>query len=122
MPDRCGDLQKVCMKISPGYIIPEKDQTLRAALLYSLTNEASNRLTICEQLRFIYDSVHQLPDGELRDDLIEKLLEAFNMGKKMNARLAHYKRQYLSTSGRTGRNLIALEYTQEREQMRRQRG
>lgn len=92
----------------------------RVALKQSLTTDASNRLTICEQLRFIYDSVHELPP-EIRQEITDKLIVAFDMGKKMNSRLAHYKRKYLDESGRTGKSLLYLEYTEERKKIRMER-
>ena len=92
----------------------------REAILHSLTRDASNRLTICEQLRLIYDVVYTL-DEEKKEQITEMLIEAFNMGKKMNSRLAHYKREYLNESGHTGDNLIRLTDTTQRKRMRRNR-
>ena len=105
----------------PGFETAEKDPAVRQALRGSLTNESSRYLTICEQLRFIYDSVHQLPDGELKEDITEKLIDALYMGKKMNSRLHHYKRLNGDKSGSGGSHLIKLSYTDERRALRRQR-
>lgn len=86
----------------------------------ALTQDASNRMTICEQLRFIYDDVHKLPLSEEKVAIVEKLIVAFNMGKKMNSRLAHYKRLH-TDSGRTGKNLLKLKHTEQRREMRQAR-
>lgn len=99
----------------PGFAQPALSD--REVLLHSMTRVASNRLTICEQIRFIYDTVFELPEGEVKRDLTDKLLVAFEMGKKMNSRLAHYKRLYKG-SGHTGRNLLKLTHTKEREKIR----
>jgi ABC-type lipopolysaccharide export system ATPase subunit len=105
----------------PGYVVTEKDEKSRAMLLGGLTQEASRTLTVCEQLRFVYDTVYQIPDKEIRNDLTEKLVDAFNMAKKMNSRLAHYKRKYIDKTGHRGKSLIRLEHTKEREELRRNR-
>jgi hypothetical protein len=105
----------------PGYIVAEKDKEIREAIFHSLTTQASNYLTICEQLRFIYDTVCQIPDKDIRNDLIEKLIDAFNMGKKMNARLARYKREYNDKTGSAGSNLLPLDYTEKRKHIRSNR-
>lgn len=105
----------------PGYVMAEQDLEVRQAILGGLTSEASRQLTICEQLRFIYDTVHQLPDGEIKGDLTEKLIDAYNMAKKMNSRLAHYKRMYIDKTGHRGKSLIKLQHTKAREKIRRER-
>ena len=102
----------------PGFTVPDMEPEDRRAALESLTKDASSRLTICEQLRFVYDTVYLLPDGEIRQDLTNKLVVAFGMGKKMNSRLAHYKRKYEDESGRTGKSLLHLGHTEERKRMR----
>ena len=105
----------------PGYAQPERDLETRQALWGSLTSEASRFLTICEQLRFIYDDVYQLPESKLKDDISEKLIEALNMGKKMNSRLHHYKRLHDDRTGSGGSHLLRLRKTDERRELRRQR-
>ena len=86
-----------------------------AVNLESLTRGAGEYLTICEQLRMIYDDVY---GTDLEETLTPKLVEAFNMGKKMNSRLAHYKRLHGDKSGSAGSNLVRLKDTEERKQMR----
>ena len=101
----------------PGYVVAEKDEKTRQILFHSLTTCASRTLGICELMRFMYDTICQIEDKEIRDDLTEKLVDAFYMAKKMNSRLAHYKRGG-STPGSGGKGLIKLESTKEREIMR----
>lgn len=105
----------------PGYDQPRINREDHDVLYASLATEASKSLTICEQLRFIYDTVHQLPGGEVKNDLTEKLIVAFDMGKKMNARLAHYKREYVDKTGHRGKSLLQLSHRAERERERRMR-
>jgi hypothetical protein len=50
--------------------------------------------TICEVHREIYDLIHLLPDSEQKNQIEEKLEEAFLMAKKMNAKLRQYKNNY----------------------------
>lgn len=109
------------MKNFPGYIVAEKDSESRKIILDSIRNESSGYLTICEQIRFIYDTVYQLPDGEIKEDLTEKLIDAFNMGKKMNSRLQRYKRETNSQTGSAGSNLMRLDHVEERQKLRRER-
>lgn len=105
----------------PGYKQSENDDKVREAVRKALTTGASRTMTICEQLRFIYDTVYQLPDGAIKEDLTEKLIDAFNMGKKMNARLAHLKRKYIDKTGHRGKSLVKLTDTRLRERLRGER-
>ncbi len=50
------------MRNLPGYIRAEKDRNIRKVVRKALTTGASRYLTICEQLRFIYDTVRQIPE------------------------------------------------------------
>lgn len=50
--------------------------------------------TICEVHREIYDLIYELPDSERKNQIEEKLEEAFLMAKKMNAKLRQYKNNY----------------------------
>lgn len=102
----------------PGFVIAEKDLETRRIAKEAFSHGASNYLTICEQIRFIYDTVYQLPDGEMKDDITEKLIDAFHMGKKMNSRLARYKKETGSVTGSAGSNLIRLKDTEERARIR----
>lgn len=51
---------------------------------------ASSWRTICEVHREIYDGLENVPEP-YRTELREKVLEAFVMGKKIDARLREYK-------------------------------
>lgn len=51
---------------------------------------ASSWRTVCEVHREIYDGLDAVPEPE-RSVLREKVLEAFEMGKKMDAKLREYK-------------------------------
>lgn len=105
----------------PGYVVAEKDPKRREYLRNTISTQASRHLTICEQLRFVYDDVAQLPKGELRDSLTEKLIDAINMGKKMNLRLVQYKKEAGKDSGSGGAHLISLDHTQKRKKLRGER-
>lgn len=103
----------------PGYARPEIDIEKRKVLHEALTTGSSNYLTICEQLRFIYDTVDQLPDSEMKEDIVSKLEVAFDMGKKMNSRLAYYRKTYNSDrTGSKGSGLLLLDHTEERVRLR----
>ena len=104
----------------PGFATPPETPENKEALKTALTTGASEYLTICEQLRFIYDDVHNLPYEE-KQNLTEKLITAINMAKKMNARLAHYKRVIGDNTGSAGANLLKLEQTKERAILRNSR-
>lgn len=51
---------------------------------------ASSWRTICEVHREIYDACEEAPEA-LREKLRELVIEAFIMGKKIDARLREYK-------------------------------
>lgn len=106
------------VKISPGYVRAVTDPEIRRIILVNMAYEASNKLRICEQLRFMYDTVDQLPDGELKTLLVDQLIDAFSMGKKMNSRLTYYKKKYKDTTGHSGKNIILLYDTRRRKRMR----
>lgn len=106
----------------PGYVMQEGNEQTRYILGEALKSGASIYLTICEQLRFIYDAVLFIEDQQLKNNITEKLIDAFGMAKKMNSRLAYYKKKYNNDrSGSRGSNLIKLEYNKEREHLRNKR-
>lgn len=109
------------MKQSPGYTVAEKDPITRRVVLESIAYEASNYLTICEQIRFAYDTVLQIEDEVIKQDLTEKLIDAFLMGKKMNSRLEKYKRETGSVTGSAGSNLLRIPATRARKRIRGER-
>lgn len=51
---------------------------------------ASSFRTICEVHREIYDAAETLPEPQ-KSEIQNKILEAFIMGKKMDAKLREYK-------------------------------
>lgn len=99
----------------------ETDPETRKIVRESLTTDAGEFLTICEQLRFIYDLVHGIEDETLREEITERLVDAFQMGKKMNSRLARYKRETGDPTGSRGSNLIKLKDVAQRKELRRNR-
>lgn len=109
------------MKNLPGYVRAENDTAIRNAIRESLSKEGSSYLTICEQMRFMYDTIIQIKDEDIKNDLLEKLIDAFNMGKKMNARLAKYKADTNDKTGSAGSHLIKLNHTELRKKLRRER-
>ena len=104
-----------------GYREPELSEEERKELNRSLTRDSSNYLTLCEQLRFIYDTVHLIDNEEFKEDLTRKLEVAFNMAKKMNSKMTHYQRKYNDATGSKGNNLLQLEHTEARERLRKNR-
>jgi hypothetical protein len=59
------------------------------------SNKPQKFRTICEVHREIYDLVYDnMPDNKTRELLEEKIEEAFNMAKRMNAKLRQYKFNY----------------------------
>jgi hypothetical protein len=78
-------------------------------------------LFICEQLRFAYDLVSLLEDGDVKTDLTEQLIDIFGSAKKMNARLAYYKRHFGGETGNSGKNIIRLAGTRLRRKIRGER-
>lgn len=105
----------------PGYEKRFTDPKEQKILLESIAKDASRKLTICEQVRFAYDFAIQLPDSEIKTAIIEQLIDIFGSGKRMNARLAHYKRHFLPKDGRGGKSIKNLFDTNNRKKIRRQR-
>lgn len=80
----------------------------RYTLRNSLIRDANRELGICEQLRCVYDSVYELPNGELKKQITEKLVDAFIMAKKMGDRLTYLNETYHDTTGHKGENLCVV--------------
>lgn len=104
-----------------GYQRAIDDEKERDIIKRAMILDASNKLTLCEQIRFAYDLVYRLPDGELREELTEQLIDIFGTAKKMNARLAHYKRHYGGETGNSGKNVKLLIDTSSRKRIRSSR-
>lgn len=99
-------------------MITEKDLKLaRKSLLYKSNSVES----ICETLRMIADKVYDYPDEKLKEEVIDLLVTAFAMSKKMNARLIYYHDTYNDTTGKAGKGVCYLPGSKERRQMRAER-
>ena len=77
----------------------------RDAVKINLTRGINRQLGICEQLRIIYDSVYELPAGDLKSKITEGLVDAMIMAKKMGDRLQYYHDLTHDTTGHQGKNL-----------------
>lgn len=106
------------MKHIPGYLRAIKDEETRKVIKYTLMHEASIRLVICEQIRFAYDMVEELPDSHTKKALIDQLIDIFGTAKKMNSRLAWYRRHYGGETGNSGKSIPMLFATRRRKRMR----
>jgi len=102
-------------------IIIEKDPKIRKDFRYKLMKKTNAYLGICEQLRFIYDDIYQLPDGKIKERITEKLIDALIMGKHMSDRLVYYQKKYTDETGHKGKNLIILTNNHWRVRMRWER-
>lgn len=87
----------------------------------SLIHEANKELGICEQLRRVYDSVYKLPEGEIKEELTEKLIDAFMMAKNIANRLQYYYDTYHDESGHQGKNTGKILHDKQILFMRRKR-
>ena len=72
-----------------------------------IIQEANGRKGICEQLRIVADAVYEMPEGSLREKILDRMVEAYVMGKKMHDRLVYYKKTYNDQTGHSGRNIKA---------------
>ena len=109
---------------SRKFIFIEKNPVKRKKFYHSLWYNVNKRLGICEQIRFIYDDVYMMPEGELKQRITERLIDALIMGKKMADRLVYYKKTYgveNPDSGNSGKNLILLQNNSWRIRMRKGR-
>lgn len=108
------------MNITPGYTRLVTDEELRKVLKESLSREAHDRLTVCEQLRFLYDMALQIPEADLREIMIDQLVDAIKMVKSMNSKLSWYREQMYGRKSAT-KKLTKLHETKERLAMRKSR-
>jgi hypothetical protein len=109
------------MNTTKGYIRIEDDERKRKKFRFSLMYKTNFRLGICEQLRFICDSVLELPDSPLREKILEQLIDALIMGKKIVDRLSWYAKTYPNDKGHKGKNIVSLSNNKKRFLMRRLR-
>ena len=106
---------------TPGFTLLEKDPIAREITKQSLIFEVSKRLTICEELRFIYDTVNQIEDKEIKEVITEQLIDAMIMAKKMDSRLGEYRKAEERKPGHRGRNLLRLKCFEKRVLFRQNR-
>ena len=89
----------------------------RKSLIYS-TNRWQ---TVCETQRLIYDEIHEMPDSEWKERIINYLVDSIIIGKKMQSRLSYYKETYEDFSGSSGGNIRRLKDNGKRDKMRKAR-
>jgi len=104
-----------------GYVYFFKDKDTRVKLKKSLTKDADRFLVLCEQIRFVYDIVYEMPEGETKDLLTERLIDAFGLAKKMGDRLDYYRSKYKDQTGNHGKNIVYLEHNKSRMYRRKKR-
>lgn len=107
------------MNMDKGYIIIEEHHDTRTKHRHSLTKKTGAGLGICEQLRFVYDTIYDSTlDEETKEKLTEQLTDAFIMAKKMQKRLDYYYLTYKDTTGKGGKGLNVLQNNGARARMR----
>jgi hypothetical protein len=113
------------MNYDKGYIRIEDDEKRRTQYRNSLMYSTNYILGICEHIRFIYDSVCELPNTPenipIKEKLTEQLVDALIMGKKMGGRLVFYKKAYGDPTGHSGTHINRLGNNGARRRMRRAR-
>jgi hypothetical protein len=109
------------MKYPEGYMQAITDPYIRRIVKENMIYNAGDRLTICEQVRFAYDFVEQLPDSRLKQAIVKQLVDIMGTAKKMDSRLAHYYRKYGDKTGRRGSSIAHLIDTSHRKRRRRAR-
>lgn len=81
----------------------------REEIKYDLIHGVNKEIGICETIRSIYDVVYDMPDGEVKTQITEKLIDALHMAKKIGDRLTYYAQTYCDKTGAWGENLIAMD-------------
>lgn len=84
----------------------------------SLITGTNNKKHICETLRFIYDEIHDAPDNE---KIVELLVDAMVMAKKMQERLSYYQKTYKDNTGNKASDIIGLAGCRKRSKIRKAR-
>jgi len=84
----------------------------------SLITGTNNKKHICETLRLIYDEIHEKEDNE---KMVELLIDAMEMVKKMQTRLSYYQKTYNDNTGNKAEDIIGLEGVRARSIMRKKR-
>ena len=83
-----------------------KKSYTREEITKDLVIGVSREIGICETLRNVYDLVYEMPDGEIKQQMTEKLIDALLMGKKMGDRLTYYAQTYKDPTGAWGEHLV----------------
>lgn len=105
-----------------GYVIVFEDEKLRAITRESLVRATGALLGICEQIRFIYDTVEEADvNPEIKEKFTDQLVDAMIMAKKMQARLIYYRKTYDDKTGSNRANLPRLQGNTARIRMRKKR-
>lgn len=88
---------------------------------YSLMCEVNDTYGICEVLRFIYDEIHEMEDKKKKEKIVNYLVDAMTMSKKIVSKLQYYRETYTDDKSHSGKNLKKLEGNVERRKMRESR-
>jgi len=84
----------------------------------SLIIGTNNKKHICETLRLIYDEIHE-KDGN--ENMVELLIDAMEMAKKMQTRLSYYQKKYNDNTGNKAIDIVGLSGVKARSVMRKKR-
>lgn len=84
----------------------------------SLICGTNNKKHICETLRMIHDEIYDMPNKER---VVELLIDAMVMAKKMQNRLSYYQKTYKDNTGNKAIHIVGLEGVRERSKMRKAR-
>lgn len=91
----------------------------------NLIRSANEHETICEKLRQIYDILHDMSNTQNKHIIVEKLIDALLMAKRMQSRLEYYKNTILfsnqNNSKNGGMNLKPVNNYKEIKEFRRKR-
>ena len=108
----------------------EKSRRLAKQSLFYATN---NKKHICETLRLTYDEIHKNKEKAVINNdqdydlamshckMTELLIDAMEMAKKMQDRLAYYQKTYKDNTGNKAINIIGLTGVRARAKMRKDR-
>jgi hypothetical protein len=95
-----------------------EDLRERSIAKKSLILGTNNKKHICETLRLICDEIYNIENNER---IIELLIDAMVMAKKMQNRLAYYQKTYNDNTGNKAINVIGLTGVINRAKMRKAR-
>jgi len=89
-------------------------EVARKSLLYG----TNNKKHICETIRMICDEIYDVPNNE---KIMELLIDAMEMAKKMQDRLSYYQKAYKDNTGNKADNIVYLTGVIARAKMRKAR-